>query len=156
MDESFAVRLHGRRRVDLTGKKGRSLILQSGKERRPVDCRPFCCVTILVGITFFCGTITFWMGTEGLARCCTTGLGRCCPPTRCWIPGPWRCCTTGLCRCCTTGLGRCWASGGVGPGRGMWAWLLVALLPAWATTETNSPILCFILKLFKNNQFCLS
>ena len=53
-DESLGVRLHSRNNVDSTGKNGRSCILQSGKDSRPVLAFPF------VGLLMADGKTTPW------------------------------------------------------------------------------------------------
>ena len=57
-DESLGVRLHSRNNVDSTGKNGRSCILQSGKDSRPVLAFPF------VGLLMADGKTTPWSSLD--------------------------------------------------------------------------------------------
>ena len=97
MEESLGVRLQGLRSVDLEGKNGRSLILQSGKDNRPAaDLEPPFCVTAIFPVV------------GGIAR----GCGR--------AAGLVICLVAGLEGALAAGGGEVgWTKGGVGPGRGI-------------------------------------
>ena len=61
-DESLGVRLHSRNNVDSTGENGRSCILQSGKDSRPVLAFPF------VGLLMADGKTTPWGSLDVFGR----------------------------------------------------------------------------------------